>query len=60
MCGGVRSLGALPGAVGWGDLGVQGSNVRAALSLSGNGIGPAGGVQLAESLALCKHLEELM
>lgn len=46
--------------MGWGDLGVQGSNVRAALSLSGNGIGPAGGVQLAESLALCKHLEELM
>lgn len=57
---GVWSLGALAGAVGWGDLGVQGSNVHPALSLSGNGIGPAGGLRLAESLALCKHLEELM
>lgn len=30
------------------------------LSLSANGIGPAGGARLAESLTLCEHLEELM
>lgn len=30
------------------------------IDLSANGIGPAGGVQLAASLALCRHLEELM
>ncbi|XP_036201322.1 protein NLRC5 isoform X7 [Myotis myotis] len=30
------------------------------VDLSANGICPAGGVQLVESLALCKHLEELM
>ncbi|XP_077607390.1 protein NLRC5 [Crocuta crocuta] len=43
-----------------GTRGGQESNVCPALSLSGNGIGPAGGARLAESLALCKHLEELM
>lgn len=41
-------------------MGVQGSDVCPSLSLSANGISPAGGVRLAESLALCKQLEELM
>lgn len=40
--------------------GFRGSDTGLSLSLSANGIGPAGGVQLVESLALCKHLEELM
>ena len=41
-------------------MGVEGSDVCPFLSLSANGIGPVGGVRLAESLTRCKHLEELM
>lgn len=49
-----------PEDMGGGGMGVQGSDVCPSLSLSANGISPAGGVRLAESFALCKHLEELM
>lgn len=55
---GVLSLWA-PAEVGDGG-GVRGSDVCPSISLSANGIGPAGGMRLVESLALCTHLEELM
>lgn len=42
---------------GWGR---RGSNNLAFHSLSGNSIGPAGGVPLAKSLTHCRCLEEIM